>query len=140
MSIHDLQIEEEVFATRDGTWEGSPHGMSNNKPVVIDLSTFTKAEHYPDGYLRDGIALALLTGGANAGKYGAFTRGGADGLDTMAGALFDNPQAEVNGVLKTNFVMGAMVQHGKVIVANMPNEAGGTPITAADLPKLMIER
>ncbi|MGX9346634.1 head decoration protein [Microbacterium sp. KNMS] len=48
------KLRTENFGAGDQTWLGSTHGIRNARTAVIDISTFTAATHYPDGYLRSG--------------------------------------------------------------------------------------
>lgn len=48
------KLRTETFGSGDMSWLGSTHGIRNARTAVIDVSTFTKATHYPDGYLRSG--------------------------------------------------------------------------------------
>lgn len=143
MGVHDIEIETEEFGVRDGTWEGSPHGMSNARSVVLAVPLFEEAHAYPNGYFKDGYPIALMTGGAHSGKYGPFIRGGADGAGTMAGVIVDNPRVfRADGTAKT-YVMSAMPDHCMVRLANLP--AAGTvaspqTVVASDLPKGYIAR
>ncbi|GGO59107.1 hypothetical protein GCM10010910_01290 [Microbacterium nanhaiense] len=47
-------LRQETFGSGDQTWLGSTHGLRNARTNVLDISTFTAATHYPDGYLRSG--------------------------------------------------------------------------------------
>lgn len=48
------KLRTETFGSGDQTWLGSTHGIRNARTAVIDISAFTAATHYPDGYLRSG--------------------------------------------------------------------------------------
>lgn len=47
-------LRTENFGSGNQSWLGSTHGIRNARTAVIDISTFTAATHYPDGYLRSG--------------------------------------------------------------------------------------
>lgn len=38
----------------DQSWLASDHGIFNARTAVLDVSTFTKATHYPDGVIKSG--------------------------------------------------------------------------------------
>lgn len=48
------KLHSETFGSGDQTWLASTHGIRNARTAVIDISAFTAATHYPDGYLRSG--------------------------------------------------------------------------------------
>lgn len=48
------KLRTENFGSGDQSWLGSTHGIRNARTAVIDISAFTAATHYPDGYLRSG--------------------------------------------------------------------------------------
>lgn len=48
------KIRTESFGSGDQSWLGSTHGIRNARTAVIDVSTFTKATHFPDGYIKSG--------------------------------------------------------------------------------------
>ena len=41
----------------DMSWLASDHGIFNCRTATLDVATFTKATHYPNGYLPSGLAL-----------------------------------------------------------------------------------
>ncbi len=143
MGIHDLELETEEYGVRDGTWEGSPHGMHNAKSIVLCLPLFDAAHHFPNGYLKDGLAVALITattGGGVVGQYGPFAPANpnTNGADVMAGVIVDNPRClKMDGTEKTA-VMSAMPKHCMVHVDRLPaagvDVAGTYTVTASDLP------
>ena len=51
------KLRTESFSPGDQTWLGSDHGIFNCRTSTIDISTFVKATHYPDGYIRSGQAV-----------------------------------------------------------------------------------
>lgn len=143
MGINDLELETEEFLVRDGTWEGSPHGMHNAQSIVLCLALFDSAHHYPNGYLLDGIPVAKITattGGGVVGQYGPFAPANpnANGADVMAGVIVDNPRTNnMDGTLKSA-VMTAMPKHCVLKLANLPaagvDVAGTYTVVAGDLP------
>lgn len=143
MGINDIEIETELYGVRDGTWEGSPHGMHNAKSIVLSLALFDAAHHYPNGYLLDGIAVALVTattGGGVVGQYGPFATANpnTNGADVMAGVIVDNPRVfTTDGTLKTA-VMSAMPKHCMLKLSKLPaagvDVAGTQTVVAGDLP------
>ena len=116
----DLSIRTETFANEDQSWLGSAHGTSAARSVTLDHSAFTEGTHYPDGYFPSGIALALVDG-----KAVPYVSGGGSGTGVLAGFLFTTIKATGNDVV------GALLDHGRVLVGNLP-VAGFTAPTAAN--------
>ena len=48
------RLRSETYGPGDQTWLGSTHGLANARTSVLDLSAFTEAIHYPDGYIPSG--------------------------------------------------------------------------------------
>lgn len=117
----DLSMRREAFATSKHSWLGSEHGVGNAHPVTLDLSTFTKATHYPDGFLRAGLPLAAVAGG----KHGL---GPVDGVTEPAGYLLEAVQVPADGADRDP--VGAMLEHGRIVSANLP-VSFTAPTTAA---------
>ena len=63
--------------------------QAGRRPVTLHVPAFTKATHYPDGYIRSGVPLGKITSGANAGKYGPFDPEATDGRDEFDGWLWN---------------------------------------------------
>lgn len=42
------------YGSGDTSWLGSAHGIRNGRSSVLQVSAFTAAEHYPDGYIPSG--------------------------------------------------------------------------------------
>ena len=116
----DLSQKTETFGSDDQSWLGSEHGTQATETVVLDTSTFTEATHYPDGYLKSGIPLALITattGGGEVGKYGPYDGAATDGRETLVGFLFAAVKAPA---VTTIDPAGAMLTHGKVRTSRLP--------------------
>jgi len=108
----DLTLTTEVFGQDDQSWLASAHGTDTGRTITLDLSTFTESTHYPDGYIKSGYALKLLSGG----KYGLFSVGDDD-TEAIAGHLLTAVRVPA-GATK---VAGALLWHGAVIVAKLPH-------------------
>lgn len=106
------KLVEEVFGTGDQSWLASTHGIANCRTETVDISAFTKATHYPDGYLRSGQPVAKV--GGVLVPYDA-TEATVDGAGILAGHLFtDQP---VTGV--ADFA-APVLDHGRVKTARVP--------------------
>ena len=56
------RLSTELTGGGDLSWLGSAHGISNARTEVLDVSAFTKATHYPDGYIKSGTPVAKVGG------------------------------------------------------------------------------
>lgn len=110
----DLSIRTETFGQSNQSWLGSAHGTSNARPCTLDVSAFTAGTHYPAGYFPSGLALGKITA---TGLYGPYDDSKSDGTQTLVGFLLDDVKASA---VNTIDVQGALFEHGRVIVANLP--------------------
>lgn len=104
----DLSIRRESFGQDDQSWLGSAHGTQATQTVTLDVSTFTKADHYPEGWLKSGLPLQDL----GNGKFGLWTA-----LSDLAGFLFTTVKAPADPATP---VGAAIHEHGRVIAAKLP--------------------
>ena len=98
----------ETIGGGDMSWLASDHGIFNARTATLDVSTFTKATHYPDGYLPCGTPV-------NAANRAALTP-----WSDAAGAVlaFVDGDQPTDGVEDINV---ALVTHGDgIIVKNLP--------------------
>ncbi|UUX60167.1 head decoration protein [Glutamicibacter halophytocola] len=111
----DLSIKRSSVGNENQSWLGSAHGTNAAQSITLDASTFTKATHYPDGYLKSGLPLMDL----GNGKYGLHTGPGATPEETpdLAGFLFTTTRAPQDPATP---IGAALFEHGRVKVANLP--------------------
>lgn len=117
------RMKTESFQVADWTWLGSTHGIRNARTLPLDISAFTKATHYPDGYLKDGLPLAAGTDG-RAVPYDA---AGADSTGVLIGFLH-TPQS-TDGVEDLNV---PVLDHGRIKTAKLPVESFTKPAPDKD--------
>jgi hypothetical protein len=124
------------FITSNRTWLAEDHGTEIMPGVPLDLTLFTAAQHYPNGFIPDGIVLGKVTA---TGKYGPYLGTAGDGRQTAVGISFNpisvfNPNTQVPGTLLLN-VSTPLFLHGFVNAANLPftstNAANGGYLDAA---------
>lgn len=58
------KLREENFGTGDQSWLGSTHGIGNSRTGTLDVSAFTAATHYPNGYIPSGTPVNTADEGA----------------------------------------------------------------------------
>lgn len=102
----------ETFGMGDQSWLGSAHGIWNGRTENLDISTFTKATHYPDGTVKSGTAVALVAGVLV--PYDA-TEATVTGAGVLAGFLLTDQSTD--GVADINV---PLLDHGRVKVGNLP--------------------
>jgi hypothetical protein len=100
------------------TWLGSGHGLRNARTEIVDISTFTAATHYPNGYIPSGMPVAKV--GGVLVPYDA-TEGTTTGAGILAGfILTDQPLGVAPGATATEDFNAPLIDHGRVKVANLP--------------------
>lgn len=107
----DISVQRRNYGGDNQSWLGSARGTNEARSITLDVSTFTKATHYPDGQLKSGLPLAKA---ATGGKFVLFT--GDDGTK-LAGFLLTPVQAPAD---PTTPVGGALLDDARVIAANLP--------------------
>ena len=106
------------FTTTNRLWLLDDHGTEIMPGVPLDLTLFNQAQHYPNGYLADGIVLGKVTSG---GKYGPYLSSASDGRQTAVGISFNPSDVYQPGTttLLSNVAMPILL-HGFVNAANLP--------------------
>lgn len=122
----DLTVRDEVFGSENRAWLGSQHGTESNRSITLDVSTFTAATHYPDGFIPSGVVLAEITA---SGLFGPFDPNAEDGRDTAAGHLFNSIPVRTGA---TN-IGAPLLDHGAVVESKLPAASGLDATAKADL-------
>lgn len=120
------KLRRETYGSGDQTWLASTHGITNAPTGTLDLSTFTKATHYPDGYIPSGTPVDVTDLGAVKPHTAPAEGGPALKLGFI---LFDLPVdgGEVNPA--------AILRHGSVVAEKVP----GTFTAPASAPGFIFE-
>lgn len=118
------RMQTETFGAGDQTWLGSAHGIWECRTEVLDISTFTEEDHYPDGYIPSGTPCAIVGGKLVPYESAEATTTG-DGV--LAGFLFTDQR-----VVGTNDFGVPLLDHGRVVAANVPDgvDAFTAPVAA----------
>lgn len=104
----DLTLKSESFGNDNRDWLGSAHGAQSAQTITLDVSTFTAATHYPDGWLKSGLPLQDL----GNGKFGLWLT-----TTTLAGFLFTPVRVPASTATP---VGAALFEHGRVKAAKLP--------------------
>ena len=119
------RLTTETFGSGDQSWLGSTHGIHECRTETLDISTFTEADHFPDGYIPSGTPVAVVSD-----KLVPYTS--AEGTTTNAGVLAgflftDQP------VVGTGDFAVPLLDHGRIKTALVPQgtDAFTAPVLAA---------
>lgn len=120
----DISVASTSYQVEKRAWLLSPHGTDpgTTPTITLDVSAFTAATHYPNGYLLSGIVLGRITA---TGLYAPYVDANVDGTGTAAGLLFGSVKVP-NPAVTTIDVAGAMLVHGFVAPAKLPIVNGAT--------------
>jgi hypothetical protein len=113
----DLSLKTISFSQDKKDWLGSQHGTDVLRSITLDVSTFTKATHYPDGFLKSGLPLGKITA---SGKYGLYSDAASDGRQTLVGLLWTGVEVIDHRGNVSTAVGGSMFVHGFVVTSKLP--------------------
>ncbi|MDD7930076.1 head decoration protein [Microbacterium thalli] len=105
------KLRTENFGSGDQTWLGSTHGIRNARTEILDVSTFTAADHYPDGYIPSGTPVAKV--GGKLVPYDP-TAGTTTGAGVLAGHILTDQKV----VGSADFGV-PLFDHGRVIASKV---------------------
>lgn len=93
-------------------------GPGENPSIVLDISAFTEATHYPNGYLLSGIPLGKITAASSATKTvcGPYNNAAEDGTETCIGFLHSSVKVPAGGADPG----GALVVAGFIKESKLP--------------------
>lgn len=113
----DLTLKSISFSQDRRDWLGSEHGTDAPRSITLDVSKFTQATHYPDGYLKSGLPLGLIT---TSGLYGLYDGTATDGRQTLVGFLFTGVEVIDHRGRASTKVGGSMLVHGFIRTDKLP--------------------
>ncbi len=125
------KLRTETFGPGDQSWLGSTHGLRNARTGVIDISTFTPATHYPDGFIPSGFPVAFV-----GGVYVPYDP--TVGVTTGAGVLAGHILTEQRVIGIQDFA-APIFDHGRVKTAKVTAILTGfaKPIAAKDATNIV---
>ena len=130
----DISVRSSTYQVEDRSWLVGTHGVDMTPGITLDISKFTKATHFANGYIPSGTAIAKITA---SGLYGPYDDSKSDGTQVAAGLLFSSVRAidpVGNNLAK---VGGARFIHGLVNTAKLPANSGIDANGKADLPLIV---
>ena len=117
-----IQIEPEVgYENEDRSWLKTRKGCDTCRSITLDASLFTAAHTDEKGAVPSGTALALV---AATGLYGPYDTGGAGGLETFRGLLFNTTSLGAEGGVADAPVGAPLFWEGVVSLAKLPTFDG----------------
>lgn len=116
----DLLFESDgSFTNDDHSWLANRMGLDTMRPITLDLALFTKATHFPNGFIPSGVALAKVTA---TSRYGPYNNALANGQEVMKGHL--GSAVEVRPTNEAGRAAGALYNRGIVREARLPANHG----------------
>lgn len=116
----DLTVRTENYVLDNRDWLDSEHGTDATIPVTLDVAQFVAGTHYPNGFIKSGAAVGLITA---TNLYGPYSDAALDGRQTLVGHLYDQVKVAA-GATK----LGAtLLRHGFIKRNHVPytGAAGG---------------
>ncbi|OCB09234.1 K structural protein [Mycolicibacterium porcinum] len=130
----DITVHSSAYQVDNREWLVGTHGVDLTPGVTLDISKFTKATHYPNGFIKSGTVLGKVTA---TGLYGPYDDAATDGREVAAGILFSFVKAvDATGATNTK-VGGAIFVHGGVKEAKLPANSGINANAKTDLSKIV---
>ncbi|WP_195166892.1 head decoration protein [Mycobacteroides abscessus] len=131
----DISVRSSSYQVEDRSWLVGTHGVDITPGITLDITKFTKATHFPNGYIPSGTAVAKVTA---TGLYGPYDNTANDGREVNAGLLFSSVRAvDTNTGNTLAKVGGARFVHGAVNTAKLPANSGVDANGKADLPLIV---
>ena len=128
----DISVQFYPSQVENRSWLLSQHGTDPGMTpsVTLDVTKFTQATHFPNGYIPSGTGLVSSGGG----MYGPSAGTGA----TTEGVLFSSCTVVIptTGVTLAK-VGGAMLVHGRISKSKLPFQSGTGSVTATDCPLII---
>jgi hypothetical protein len=114
----DISVVTTSYQVEKRAWLVGDHGTGPGATptITLDVSAFTAATHYPNGYLLSGVILGRITA---TGLYAPYVDANVDGTGTAAGLLFSSVKVPNTSVLTID-VGGALFVHGFVNENKLP--------------------
>lgn len=105
-----------LYGFEDRQWVHADPGPWTRRPITLDVSAFTAATHFPDGYIKSGTPVVRL----GSGLYGPAG-------DTVSGFLWDTIKVPTNGA----DVGAPLWEFGFIRTAKLPVTLSAAAITSA---------
>lgn len=119
------KLRTESFGAGDQSWLASSHAIWNGRTEKLDISAFTEADHYPNGYIPSGTPVAEV--GGVLVPYDS-----TEATTTNAGVLAGHILTDQPVVGTADFAV-PLLDHGRVKASKVPQgvQAFTAPVAAA---------
>jgi len=107
--------QEAAFQNDDKSWIRRREGLDDMMGVTLDLTTFTLATHYPNGFIPSGMVLGKITA---TGLYGIYLPAALDGRQDARGHLAS--AVDMTPVPTANKAVSTLFWRGTVREARLP--------------------
>lgn len=128
----DISVRSHSYQVDNREWLIGQHGVDLTPSVTLDISKFTKNTHYPNGFIKSGTPLGIVTA---TGLYGPYNDGASDGTEVCRGLLFSFVRAIDEFGTTLTKVGGARFVHGAVKESKLPIAINANG--KADLPLIV---
>lgn len=133
--MSDISLTTTSYQVENRSWLLSQWGQGpgENPSIVLDVSAFTEATHYPNGFIKSGEPLGKITAASTADKtvVGPYDGAASDGRETCVGFLHSSVKVPASGADPG----GALVKAGFIKESKLPRSidaAGKTDLKLCD--------
>lgn len=124
----DISMQSTNFQVGDRSWLLAEPDYKPN--ITLDISKFTGATHFPDGYIPSGTVVGLITA---SGMFGPYDGAAADGTQTAYGLTYGDVRAiRQDGSTASQVGTSAVVYDCAVSVSKLPFPVGSGTKGALD--------
>lgn len=120
----DINVSSAAYQVEKRSWYlGTADIPGFSISGTLDVSAFTAATHYPNGYFPSGIVLGVITA---SGLYGPYDDTATDGRQTAAGILFSAVKVPNTADTTKDVGAGILVAYAPVRLSKLPIANGAT--------------
>jgi hypothetical protein len=136
----DISVAVTNYQSEKRSWLIGSHGTDPGATptITLDVSAFTAATHYPNGYLLSGIVLGKITA---SGLYAPYLSTNSDGTQTAAGILFSSVKVpnllDLTKDVGSGLFVHGFVNQNKLPIANAATGGGYIDTAGATSLKLI---
>lgn len=131
--MSDISLTTTSYQVENRSWLLSQWGQGpgENPSIVLDVSAFTEADHYPDGFFPSGLPVAEIAASSTGGKtvVGPWDPEALDGSEVLAGFLHSSVKVPASGADPG----GALVVCGFVKLSKLPVTVAAADVADAKL-------
>lgn len=123
----DISMQTTSYQVGDRSWLLAEPDYKPN--VTLDITKFTAATHFPNGYIPSGTVIGRIT---SSGLFGPYDPGASDGRETAYGLTYGDVRAvRQDGSTAAKVGTGAVVYDAVVSKSKLPFQSGAGSIDSA---------